>query len=69
LGHGILQHVYRAFLSVEKSALKMTNTLKNSLIIAKVIRIISVNVIVIAVTFLRKNGGLTFLPAVVHKLA
>jgi hypothetical protein len=47
--------VYRAFLSVDKSALKMTDTLKNSLIIAKGIRIISVNLIITAITFSEKK--------------
>jgi hypothetical protein len=60
--------VYSALLNVGKSALKMTENLwKNSLTVAKDIRIICVNVIVIAVTFSEEeNGGITVVPPLVH---
>jgi hypothetical protein len=64
---GIFTLVYSVLLSVGKIVLEMTETLwKNSLIIAKYVSIIHVNVIVIGITFSEKNGGANFVPPLVH---
>jgi hypothetical protein len=59
--------VYSVLPKVGKSVLKMTDTSsKNSLIIAKDVRVIHVNFIVIATTFLGGIGGITFVPPLTH---